>query len=168
MLEEGDTAPTFEAPMATPENAAGKSGEFTAGEVEPFALEEALADGPVALAFFPGAFSRTCTSEVCAIRDWLAEIGELDAQVYGASADMPWALLAFIREYGLNFPMLSGFNSSMIADFGVRRDEGLLAGISNRSVFVIDRDGTVVYRWVVTEPGVLPDFGAIREAVASA
>lgn len=69
MLDVGDTATTFTAPMATPANAAGK-GEYTAADVAAFDLAEALVDGPVVLVFFPGAYSRTCTEELCAFRDW--------------------------------------------------------------------------------------------------
>ena len=168
MVEHGDQAPDFTVPMVSPDGRTEHVGEYTGDDIQPFTLSEALEDGPVILAFFPGAFSRTCTTEMCEFRDWLAEVGDLEGQVYGISADMPWAQLAYINEYGLNFPMLSGFNSDVIADFGVRREEGLLAGIANRSVFVVGQDGTVQYKWLVTEPGVLPDLAAIREAVAAA
>lgn len=168
MVEEGDLAPEFTAPMATPENARGKSGEYTGDDIEEFALPAALEDGPVVLAFFPGVFSRTCTQELCDFRDWRAELGELDAQVYGVSADAPFPQLAFIDQYDLNFPLLSGFSNDVIEQYGVRHDEGLLEGISHRSVFVVAPDGTVVYRWVVYEPLVFPDMDEIREAIEAA
>lgn len=167
MLEEGDTAPDFTAPMATPENAAGR-GEYTTEDVASFTLSEALADGPVVLAFFPGAFSRTCTQEMCAFRDWRRDLGDLDARVFGVSADTPWTLLAFIAEYDLNYPLLSGFNNAVIEDYGMAVDEGLLAGIAGRAVFVIDADRRVTYRWAGDGLRELPDLDAVREAVAGA
>ena len=168
MVEEGDTAPDFTVPMVSPGDRADRVGEYTGEDLQPFTLSDALEDGPVVLAFFPGAFSRTCTQEMCEFRDWLADVGELEGQVYGVSADMPWALLAYINEYDLNFPMLSGFNTDVIADYGVRREDGLLSGIANRSVFVVGRDRTVRYKWLVEEPGILPDLDDIRSAVADA
>ena len=167
MFEESDTAPAFAAPMATPENA-GDRGVYTSGHVEPFDLEEALADGPVVLAFFPGVYSRTCTEELCQFRDWTADLADLDAAVYGVSADTPWSQLAFIDEYDLDYPLLSGFNNDVIADYGLRREEGLLAGISNRAVLVVAPDRTVTYRWVVREPQVFPDLDAVEAGIETA
>lgn len=168
MLEVGDTAPAFEAPMATPENAAGKSGEFTAEEVEPFALSEALAEGPVALAFFPGAFSRTCTREMCQMRDWWGELADLPGSVYGASADPPFPQLAFVDAYDLSFPLLSTFNNDVLREFGVRVEEGILRGIARRSVFVLAPDRTVEYAWAADEPLTFPDLEAVEAAMESA
>lgn len=166
MPTESDPAPRFSAPMATPEAANGSSGEFTAEDVTTFDLEEALADGPVVLAFFPGVFSRTCTQELCSMRDWWTDLADLDAAVYGVSADTPFSQLAFIDEYDVNFPLLSGFNNDVIADYGLRREEGILEGVSERAVFVIAPDGEVVYRWVVYEPLVFPDTDEIEAAIS--
>lgn len=55
--------------------------EYTTDDVEAFTLSVALDDGPVVLAFFPGAFSRTCTQELYGFRDWRQELGDLDTQV---------------------------------------------------------------------------------------
>ncbi len=168
MVETGDAAPEFTVPMSTPEAAAGRRGSYTSADVEAFTLADALAEGPVALAFFPGVFSRTCTEELCEMRDWREELTALDAAVYGVSVDPPFPQLAFIDEYDLSYPLLSAFNSSVAADYGVRREEGLLRGVTERAVFVIEPSGTVVYDWLVTEPQVFPDLDAIGDALADA
>ena len=168
MLEEGDTAPAFEAPMATPENAAGKSGEYTSEEVEPFGLSDALAEGPVTLAFFPGAFSRTCTRELCQMRDWWTDLADLPGSVYGVSADPPFPQLAFVDAYDLPFPLLSTFNNEVLEGFDVRVEEGLLRGIARRSVFVLAPDRTVEYAWAADEPLTFPDLDAVASAMGSA
>jgi len=165
MPAETDRAPRFSAPMATPEAASGNSGEYTSDDIEPFDLDDALAGGPVVLAFFPGVFSRTCTQELCSMRDWWGDLEGLDAAVYGVSADTPFSQLAFVDEYDINFPLLSGFNNDVIADYGVRRDDGLLEGISERAVFVISPDGEITYRWVVYEPLVFPEMDEIEAAI---
>lgn len=168
MLEVGDTAPAFEAPMATPENAAGKSGEFTAEEVEPFALTDALAEGPVALAFFPGAFSRTCTRELCQMRDWWSDLADLPGSVYGVSADPPYPQLAFVDRYDVSFPLLSTFNNGVLEAFGVRVEEGLLRGLARRSVFVLAPDRVIEYAWATETPLTFPDLDAVAAAMESA
>lgn len=169
MLTEGDSAPSVTAPMATPEAAQNaERGNYTGDDVTEFDLETVLEDGPVVLAFFPGVYSRTCTRELCEFRDWRAELAELDADVYGVSADTPWPLLAFIDEYDLNYPLVSGFNNDVIADFGVRRKEGPLRGIANRAVFVVDPNGEITYTWSADRPLTFPDTDELEGEIQAA
>lgn len=169
MLSEGDTAPDVVAPMATPEAARNaERGNYTGDDVAEFDLETALEDGPVVLAFYPGIYSRTCTRELCELRDWREELADLDANVYGVSADTPWSLLAFIDEYDLGYPLVSGFNTDVIADFGVRREEGLLRGIANRAVFVVGPDRTITYTWSADQPLTFPDTDELEAEVLAA
>ena len=46
---------------------------------EPVTLSEQLEEGPVVLAFFPAAFSGTCTTEMCTFRDSAAELNKVNA-----------------------------------------------------------------------------------------
>lgn len=166
MVKEWDRAPDFTAPMARPENAVGR-GEYGGDDVESFTLSDRLVYGPVVLAFFPGVYSSTCTDELCAMRDWYADLADLDAQAFGVSADTSWSQLAFIEEYDLTFPLLSGFNNDVIEAYGVRVNEGLLSGIADRSLFVVDEEQSVTYRWDA-EPGDLPDLEEVTSALEAA
>ncbi len=155
--------------MATPEAARETDrGSYTGDDVSEFSLSEALEDGPVVLAFYPGVYSRTCTQELCELRDWKADLAAMDAPLFGVSVDSPWSLLAFIDEYDLQYPLVSGFNNDVIADFGVRREESIMRGIANRAVFVVAPDGTVTYTWTATEPLTFPDTDEVEAAVAEA
>jgi peroxiredoxin len=49
----------------------------------------------------------------------------------------------------------------------VRIEEGLLAGIAERSLFVIDEEQSVTYRWDA-EPGELPDLTEVEAAIEAA
>lgn len=171
MLTDGDSVADFTAPMAHPDAAdRTERGAYTGDDVVEFSLTERLAEGPAVFAFFPGVYSRTCTQELCDFRDWLSDLDELEAEVYGVSVDSPWSQLAFIDEFELQYPMVSGFNNDVISEFGVRWHEGLLAGIAVRTVFVVADadDPTVVYAWQATEDERLPDFDEIEAAVAEA
>src|SRR5436189_135145 len=42
---------------------------------------------------------------------------------------------------------------------------GLLPGVAKRSVFVLDKGGTVTYRWVSDNPGVEPNYQEVEAAV---
>jgi peroxiredoxin len=126
---------------------------------------------PTVLAFFPGAFTSVCTREMCTFRDTLARWNEMDAQVIGISVDSPYAQKAFADHNGLTFPLLSDFTRQAVRAFGIEDPHfagGLLPGVAKRSVFVVDRHGTVVYRWVSDNPAVEPDYDAVAEAVRRA
>ncbi|MDQ7819996.1 MAG: redoxin domain-containing protein [Armatimonadota bacterium] len=130
-----------------------------------------LIDRPTVLAFFPGAFTSTCTREMCTFRDSLARFTGMRAQVIGISVDSPFAQKAFADQNGLTFPLLSDFTRQAVRAFGIEDPHfagGLLPGVAKRSVFVVDRTGTVVYRWVSDNPAVEPDYDEVAEAVRRA
>ncbi len=123
---------------------------------------------PTILAFFPGAFTGVCTKEACAFRDGMARFAGTTGQVIGISVDSPFAQKAFADAYALNFTFLSDFNRQAVRAFGIEDPHfagGSLPGVAKRSVFVLDRDGVVRYRWVSDNPGVEPNYDEVAEAV---
>ena len=132
-------------------------------------LSEFLGQGRrTILAFFPGAFTGTCTKEMCAIRDMYGELEGLKGQVVGVSVDAPWAQKAFAEKYGLTFPLLCDFKREVIPRYGlVWKNLSGVEGydVSNRAIFVLDGAGKVTYKWVANEPGGFPDFEAIKKAL---
>lgn len=134
---------------------------------KPVKLSE-LPGKPLVLAFLPGAFTGVCTKEACAFRDRMERFTSMNAQVVGISVDSPFAQKAFAEQNGLNFTMLSDFNRQAVRAFGIEDPNfagGLLPGVAKRSVFVIDKDGRIVYRWVSDNPGVEPNYDEVAEAV---
>lgn len=162
MVDEGSPAPDFTVP---------KADGSAYNDVSEFTLSEALGDGPIVLAFYPAAFTSGCTDEMCAFRDAMPAFEDLDAQVFGISVDLPFAQNIWIQENDLNFPMLSDWDHEVIHSYDVVRDD-LYDQIeaAKRSVFVIDEDGIVRYKWV--RDGDNPDFAAftdtVRDEVAAA
>ena len=157
MVDTGDAAPDVSAPMTKPD-----------GNIETFTLEEALEDGPVVLAFFPGAFTSVCTGEMVTFRDRLDGLSETGASLYGVSIDTPFALGEFAEQNGLNFPLISDSNKTLIDAYDVSMDFDALGirNVAKRAVFVIDEDGTVAYAWVADDPGIEPDYDAVETATA--
>ena len=124
----------------------------------------------VVLAFYPGAFTGVCTTEMCTFRDRLEQFNSLNAQVLGISVDGAFAQKAFSDQNTLNFPLLSDFTRQVVNDYDVALPnfagmEGYVA--AQRAVFVIDKDGVVRYKWVGPNPGVEPDYDEVRQAVAA-
>jgi peroxiredoxin len=123
----------------------------------------------VVLAFFPGAFTGVCTTEMCTFRDRLGEFNSLDAQVLGISVDPPFSQKVFADQNNLNFTILSDFNRQVVNQYGVTLPnlaglEGYIA--ANRAVFVVDKQGAVQYKWVAPSPANEPDYDEVREAVS--
>jgi peroxiredoxin len=123
---------------------------------------------PTVLAFFPGAFTGVCTKEMCAFRDSLARFNALNAQVVGISVDSPFAQKAFADANGLSFPLMSDYNREAVRAFDVQDPNfggGTLPGVAMRSVFVLDGNGVVRFKWVAPTQGTEPDYAAVEAAV---
>jgi peroxiredoxin len=158
MVDTGDEAPDFTVP---------KAGGTAYNDVEAFTLSEVVEDGPTVFAFYPAAFTSGCTAEMCAFRDSMGRFDELDAQVYGVSVDLPFAQNVWIREEELNFPMLSDWTHDVIHAYDVVLPDmyGMIE-VAQRSVFVVDTEGTVTYRWI--REGENPDFDDLVAEVGDA
>lgn len=157
MIDEGDSAPDFTAPLVD-------------DGVEPFTFSENLEDSPVVLAFFPAAFTGTCTTEMCTFQSMLTEFNEVGGTVYGVSVDAPFSLSEWADQEDLDFGLISDSNKEIIDAYGVEMDFADLGfyGVAKRSVFVVDDDGTVTYAWESDDPGVEPDYDEVKQAVADA
>lgn len=123
----------------------------------------------VVLLFFPLAFTSVCTTELCSVRDHIAEYNEANAQVLGISVDSLYTLGKYKEAQNLNFPLLSDFNKEVSAAYGCLYDSFAfdMKGVSKRSAFVIDKEGVVKYAQVLENAGGLPDFEAIQATLAT-
>lgn len=156
MVSVGDTAPDFTAPLAN-------------GSVDSVTLSEAVGDGPVVLATFPGAFTTTCRHEMSTFQDRLGEFADIGASVYGLSIDTPFALNEFRDKLGLDFPLVSDTNREIIHEYDISMDF-VASGVRNvakRAVFVVDDDRTVTYAWVSDDASIEPDYDEVLDAVRS-
>lgn len=122
----------------------------------------------VVILFFPLAFTRVCTTELCAMRDDITSYNNLKAEVFAISVDSPQTLNKFKADQQLNFQLLSDFNKEVSRAYGSLYEEFSLGmkGVSKRSAFVIDGEGTVRYAEVLESPVDLPNFAAIKETLS--
>ncbi len=151
-LQVGDKAPNF---------------TLTSDEKKGVTLADHQANN-VVLLFFPLAFTGVCTTELCTMRDDIAFYQGLDADILAVSVDSPFTLEKFKEEQKLNFPLLSDFNKEVSTAYGALHEKfafGML-GVSKRSAFVIDKEGTIRYAEVLENPGELPNFEAIKKTLS--
>ena len=123
----------------------------------------------VVLAFYPGAFTGVCTTEMCTFRDQMEQFNSLDAQVLGISVDGAFSLKVFSDQNNLNFPLLSDFARQVVNQYDVALEN--FAGMdgytaSKRAVVVVDKEGVIRYRWVGPNPGVEPDYDEVKQAIS--
>jgi len=157
MVSEGDAAPTFTA-------------TYRGSNHETFDLADHLGDGPVVLAFFPGAFTPPCSNEMVALQGHHDDFAAAGATLFGVSADSAFSLGAFADEYGLEFDLVSDTAGDAIEAYGLSLDipELGLYGVANRAVFVIDDRGDVTYVWETDDPTNEPDYEELLAAVEDA
>jgi len=135
---------------------------------QPVTLSATLQNGPVVLAFLPGAFSGTCTTEMCTFRDSIAALDASKAQVLGVSTDTFFTLKAWADQQRFTFPLLSDYNKDVIQQYDVVNPDMIgLKNIAKRAVFVIGRDGVVKHREVLDDARNQPDYDKIRATLAN-
>ena len=124
----------------------------------------------VVLAFYPGAFTGVCDTEMCTLRDSMNSFNDLNATVLGISVDSPWANAEFAKKYEIKFDLLSDYSRDVSKAYNmIFNGLGGLEGYecSNRGVIIIDGQGLIQYRWVAENPGVEPNYSEIIEKVKS-
>ena len=134
---------------------------------EPVKLSDQIGSGSVVLAFFPGAFSGTCTKEMCTLRDSMSQLNGLGAKVYGISTDTFFTLKAWGDQQKLGFPLLSDYNKEAIKAYDVVNPDMVgLKNIAKRAVIVIDKGGVIRYREALDDARNEPDYGKLKDALA--
>ena len=118
---------------------------------------------PVALVFFPLAFSSTCTTELCTLRDNLSLFKSESVELLGISVDSKATLRAFAEAEGYDFPLLADFwpHGEVSKEYGVFLDH---KGFANRATFLIDTDG-VIRSHFITAPGQARSLAEYTEAL---
>ena len=166
-LRTGDPAPPFRLPDAR------------GGEV---ALEDLLADGPVVLVFYRGAWCPYCNLQLAAFQSALVDIRAAGAALVAVSPQTPDQSLTLAERHTLEFPVLSDVGNAVARSYGLVFTQSEAATATSRqlgieladfngddsntlpasSTFVIGEDGVIRfasvsgdYRWRVGPDEVL-------------
>jgi peroxiredoxin len=155
-LRAGDAAPRFSLPSA-----AGTS----------IALDALLAEGPVVLAFYRGAWCPYCNLALRALQQHQPAIAARGARLVAVSPQVPDESLTLIEREQLEFEMLSDVGSDTAKQYGIAFDlTDELAALYDRlgfdlqrangghprtlplpATYVIDRDGMIRWAFVDTD-----------------
>ena len=101
---------------------------------------------PVLIAFFPVAFSSTCTAELCERRDNHDQFLQRGVVVLPISVDSTYSLKEYKAKHAMKVDLLSDFRRDVSRLYGVLLDDRFY---SQRAYFLLDADGVI--RWVHVE-----------------
>lgn len=96
----------------------------------------------VVVVFYPFTFTARCEGEICALRDDMKALEDLDAQVLAVNCDSLFAHKKWSDENDLQFPVLTDFwpHGETARAYGVFNED---IGAAERATFVVDRSGVV-------------------------
>jgi peroxiredoxin len=126
-------------------------------------LAEYRGSQPVVLVFFPFAFSPPCSHQLPEIQHAMGKAREQNAAVLGISVDSHFTNTAFARHLGVEFPLLSDFDRKASAAYGVLNDKGF----SGRAIFVVDKQGKLIYKDISPAPGEVSQIPSFDRALDS-
>ena len=96
------------------------------------------------------------------------EIGELGASILAVAVTATFSQQAFASSLGVDFPLLSDWDRVACSAYGVRYDSWKgHSGLAKRSVFLVDTDAVVRYRWVTEDATVVPDLDDVVGALGA-
>jgi peroxiredoxin len=118
----------------------------------------------VLLAFFPLAFTSTCTAENCAFSEDYARFERAETVVLPISVDSVPALKEYKTKYALRQDLLSDFKRDVSRAYGT-----LLADrfFSTRAYFLIDKQGILRWRHVEAELGARRDDAELLRQIGA-
>ena len=105
---------------------------------------------PVLIAFFPLAFSSTCTAELCEMRDHHDLFAERGVAVLPISVDSTYSLKEYKAKYDMKVDLLSDFKREVSRRYGVLLEDRFFA---NRAYFLLDKQGVIRWEHVEDTPG---------------
>jgi len=148
-----------------------KAPDFTLKSKSPADVEVKLSNNfgkkNTVVLFFPLAFTGVCTTELCDVTAGLSAYAGMNAEVIGISVDSPFAQAAWAQKEKIGITLASDLNKTVTKAYDVLFP--MLAGVgdtSARAAFVIDKNGVIQYSEQTATPKDLPNFSAIKAALA--
>ena len=119
----------------------------------------------VLLVFYPGDFSPVCGDQLSIYQEVKPEIEAKGVELVGISVDSFFAHKAFQEKLGIDTTLLSDFEpkGEVARAYGSYVDAPL--GFANRTLVLVDEDGTVAWTHESPNPGEFPGANVIFDAI---
>ena len=119
------------------------------------------------IAFYPGDFSPVCSDQLSVYQEVLGEIEARGAKLVGISVDSAFCHRAFAERLGTSIPLLADFHpkGEVCEAYGALIGE---RGHANRSLVLVDEEGTVAWSHAAPTPLEIPGANLIFDALDAA
>lgn len=151
--ELGKTAPDFILPYAT------KDSVFRTQ----LKLSDLVGKQNIILAFYPADWSPGCTKEVCTMRDNFSALQKMNVEILGISGDYTWSHHEWAKHHDLPFKLLSDHAHAVGKMYASFNEKSLY---NKRTVFIIDKRGTLAYMDLEYSVADMQDFDRLKEALS--
>lgn len=151
-LAVGDKAPDFVLSLATKDTIVHRG----------FSLASRIGKNVIVLAFYPANWSGGCTKEMCTLRDNFSDLATLGAEVYGISGDYVYSHKEWAKSLDLQFALLSDHSHEVARTYA---SYNMDTGYNKRTVYVIDRSGTIAYLDLNYNVRTPDSFNALKAAL---
>jgi peroxiredoxin (alkyl hydroperoxide reductase subunit C) len=120
----------------------------------------------VLLVFYPMDFSPVCSDQLSIYQEVKPEIAAKGVEILGISVDHPYAHKAFQEKLGIDTTLLADFEpkGEVARAYGSYLD-GL--GFAQRTLVLVDEDGTVAWAHESPSPGEFPGANVIFDALVA-
>lgn len=130
------------------------------GEIQTYTLRDYTEQGPVLLGVYVYDFSPMCTTQMCQLTDMDWYKYKNDLSIFGIATDGPYSHMKFAEQEGIGFPLLCDTTGAVLQQYDVLYEEkDGLKNVPQRSLFLIDEEQRVTYRWVADDNWNESDFG---------
>jgi len=151
---------------ATPLAAGDRAPDFTADSTsgKPVTLSSYRGRKRVLIAFFPLAFTSTCTTELCDFSEEFDQFSGRDVEVMPISVDSVATLREFKAKHQMRVDLVSDFKRDISRAYGV-----LLADkfYSARAYFLVWLEGRIEWAHIEAHPGLKRTNAEILEQIAA-
>ena len=109
-----------------------------------------FAGSKVVIYFYPRDDTPGCTKEACQFNDALSQFEGLGIPVIGISPDKQAAHVKFRDKYGLQFPLLSDPDHTVMEKYGAWGEKTMYGKVTTgviRSTFLVDEKGKIARAW---------------------
>jgi peroxiredoxin len=117
------------------------------------------------LIFYPGDFSPVCGDQLSIYQEVKPEIEAKGVEMIGVSVDSFFAHKAFQEKLGIDTRLLSDFEpkGEVARAYGSYVEK---LGFANRTLVLVDEDGTVAWAHEADNPGEIPGANLIFDALS--
>lgn len=120
----------------------------------------------ILLVFYPADFSPVCSDQLSIYQEVKPEISAQGVELIGISVDHVFAHKAFQEKLGVDTTLLADFEpkGEVARAYGSYIDR---AGTANRTLVLVDENGTVAWTYESPNPGEFPGANVIFDGLAA-